>query len=166
MGPMRAAARFARELAERGVLEQVEKVRVYLYGSLALTGVGHGTPGAVVYGLLGLDAEKMEMSATPAIATLATEGKLLLNGTHPITFSAMQDVVLEKETTLPEHANGMRFCAIGQGANCCMRNTSSPLAVALSAAAMKWRNCRSLRRWCRIPLIPVRSCCAIASMRI
>ena len=37
MGPMRAAARFARELAERGVLEQVEKVRVYLYGSLALT---------------------------------------------------------------------------------------------------------------------------------
>ena len=68
MGPMRAAARFARELAERGVLEQVEQVRVWLYGSLALTGVGHGTPGAVVYGLLGLDAEKMEMSASPAIA--------------------------------------------------------------------------------------------------
>ena len=89
MGPMRAAARFARELAEQGVLDQVEKVKVYLYGSLALTGVGHGTPGAVVYGLLGLDAEKMEMSATNAIATLATEGKLLLNGTHPITFSAM-----------------------------------------------------------------------------
>ena len=111
MGPMRAAARFARELAERGVLEQVEKVKVYLYGSLALTGVGHGTPGAVVYGLLGLDAEKMEMSATNAIATLATEGKLLLNGSHPITFSAMQDVVLEKEITLPEHANGMRCCA-------------------------------------------------------
>ena len=82
MGPMRAAARFARELAEQGVLEQVEKVKVYLYGSLALTGVGHGTPGAVVYGLLGLDAEKMEMSATNAIATLATEGKLLLNGSH------------------------------------------------------------------------------------
>ena len=69
MGPMRAAARFARELAERGVLEQVVQVKVYLYGSLALTGVGHGTPGAVVYGLLGLDAERMEMSATPAIAT-------------------------------------------------------------------------------------------------
>ena len=48
MGPMRAAARFARELAERGVLEKVVQVRVWLYGSLALTGVGHGTPGAVV----------------------------------------------------------------------------------------------------------------------
>ena len=112
---MRAAARFARELAERGVLEQVEQVRVWLYGSLALTGVGHGTPGAVVYGLLGLDAEKMEMSATPAIATLATEGKLLLNGSHPITFSAMRDIVLQKDVTLPEHANGMRCCAYGAG---------------------------------------------------
>ena len=102
MGPMRAAARFARELAERGLLEQVEHVRVWLYGSLALTGVGHGTPGAVVYGLLGLDAERMEMSDTSAIAELATTGKLLLNGAHPITFSAMRDIVLQKDVTLPE----------------------------------------------------------------
>ncbi len=133
MGPMRAAARFARELAERGVLEQVVQVKVWLYGSLALTGVGHGTPGAVVYGLLGLDAEHMEMSATPAIATLATEGKLLLNGTHPISFSAMQDVVLEKEITLPEHANGMRFVALGQGGE----NLSNEVYFSIGGGAIR-----------------------------
>jgi L-serine dehydratase len=39
MGPMRAAARFARELEQ-----------VYVYGILALTGAGYGAPGTVVCG--------------------------------------------------------------------------------------------------------------------
>jgi len=50
---MRAACRFARELGERGILEKVESVQVELYGSLALTGVGHGTDRAVLLGLSG-----------------------------------------------------------------------------------------------------------------
>ena len=53
MGPMRAACRFARGLGERGVLDRAERVRVELYGSLALTGLGHGTDRAVLLGLAG-----------------------------------------------------------------------------------------------------------------
>ena len=48
VGPMRAAARFARHLADDGLLPDVARVRVELYGSLGATGAGHGTPGAVI----------------------------------------------------------------------------------------------------------------------
>ncbi|HVC16798.1 MAG TPA: serine dehydratase beta chain, partial [Rhodanobacter sp.] len=54
VGPMRAAARFAeRWLDEKGVLDRVARVRVELYGSLALTGRGHGTDKALLLGLEG-----------------------------------------------------------------------------------------------------------------
>src|ERR1700678_741166 len=43
MGPMRAACRFARELKARGMISGVARVQVSLYGSLALTGLGHAT---------------------------------------------------------------------------------------------------------------------------
>ena len=53
MGPMRAACQFARGLAEHGLLPKVEHVQVHLFGSLALTGLGHGTDRAVLLGLAG-----------------------------------------------------------------------------------------------------------------
>src|SRR4051794_27701605 len=53
MGPMRAACRFALGLAEHGLLDRDERVQVDLYGSLALTGLGHGTDRAVLLGLSG-----------------------------------------------------------------------------------------------------------------
>ena len=51
MGPMCACCRFALELNEQ--LESVARVRVELYGSLALTGIGHGVHRAVLLGLSG-----------------------------------------------------------------------------------------------------------------
>ena len=54
VGPMRAAARFVdHHLAEAGKLDQVARVRAEVYGSLALTGRGHGTDKAVMMGLEG-----------------------------------------------------------------------------------------------------------------
>ena len=49
-GPMAAARRF---LVEYGPLDQVVGVEAALYGSLALTGVGHATDKAVILGLMG-----------------------------------------------------------------------------------------------------------------
>ncbi len=43
VGPMKAAGMFARGLAEDGLMPQVATVRVALYGSLGLTGPGHGS---------------------------------------------------------------------------------------------------------------------------
>ena len=52
MGPWKAALQFV-EWLERGVLGDVISVDVWLYGSLAKTGKGHGTDMAVVLGLTG-----------------------------------------------------------------------------------------------------------------
>ena len=112
MGPMRAAARFVNQLAEQGLLARVARVVVHLYGSLALTGEGHATPSAVAYGLMGLEAETMS-GGLSEIPTL-----LPLGGRIPIPFSLAEHVVLEKEITLPEHANGMRFTAWDSAGNC------------------------------------------------
>ncbi len=110
MGPMRAAAAFVADLKKRGCLHCVQSVQVSLYGSLALTGEGHGTPGAVVYGLLGLDAETLDLN-TDHIGKVQAEGRLLLGGEHSIGFCMEQDIALKYDITLPEHANGMRLRA-------------------------------------------------------
>ena len=108
---MRAAARFVRELEKAGKLGWTVAVKVYLYGSLALTGEGHGTPSAVVYGLLGEEAETIDLGRN-FIWELQESDCLLLGGSHPIDFNMARDIVLEKEITLPQHANGMRFRAL------------------------------------------------------
>lgn len=111
MGPMRAAARFAAGLEKAGKLQKVCGVKVYLYGSLALTGEGHGTPSAVVYGLLGEDAETIDLGRN-FIWELQESDCLLLNGCHPVDFNMARDILMEKDITLPAHSNGMRFCAV------------------------------------------------------
>ncbi len=111
MGPMRAAARFAAGLEKAGKLQKVCGVKVYLYGSLALTGEGHGTPSAVVYGLLGEDAETIDLGRN-FIWELQESDCLLLNGSHPVDFNMARDILMEKDITLPAHSNGMRFCAV------------------------------------------------------
>lgn len=111
MGPMRAAARFIATLQAEDLLSQVGAVRVWLYGSLALTGEGHGTLGAIVYGLMGFDAETIDLSRDH-IAHVAASEFLPLAGVQEISFDMASDIVLEKGITLPEHANGMRFHAL------------------------------------------------------
>ena len=48
VGPMRAAKIFVESVRDLGLLPSVSSMRVELYGSLALTGDGHGTPGAIL----------------------------------------------------------------------------------------------------------------------
>ena len=111
MGPMRAAAHFVDDLRERHLFDSVRSVKVALYGSLALTGEGHGTPGAVVYGLMGYNAETMDPQEMKP-----QEGDLMLNlgGERPIAFCAESDIELKMEESLEEHPNGMRFYAYGE----------------------------------------------------
>ena len=60
MGPMRAAREFVAGLKRDGLLEATQQVAVRLYGSLALTGVGHGTDRAVLVGLEGALPESVD----------------------------------------------------------------------------------------------------------
>ena len=68
MGPMRAAHRFVSELRDNGLLKITERVRADLYGSLALTGKGHGTDRAVLLGLSGEEASSIDPATDRAEA--------------------------------------------------------------------------------------------------
>ncbi|MFK4231621.1 L-serine ammonia-lyase [Pseudomonas guariconensis] len=107
VGPMRAAATFAQALRERGVLMQVTRVEVRLYGSLSATGVGHATDRACLLGLMGQWPDRIEpQSIEPRIAQVLQEQCLILDGSHPVAFEYARDLLLLDES-LPYHPNAM-----------------------------------------------------------
>ena len=113
VGPMRAAARFAGKwLDEEGELSRCARVRVELFGSLALTGRGHGSDKAVLMGLEGHWPNEIDPDLIPAaLARIRADKKLLLLGKHSIAFDEKSDLVFNKRQKLPFHSNGMRFSA-------------------------------------------------------
>jgi L-serine dehydratase len=119
VGPMRAAARFGeRWLEEKGVLDRVVRVRAELYGSLAMTGRGHGTDKAVLLGFEGHHPDTVDADLIPDIlARIRTTGRLALLGKHEIAFDEKADLVFNKRQKLPFHTNGMRFTAYDADGN-------------------------------------------------
>ncbi|MEK6397470.1 MAG: L-serine ammonia-lyase, partial [Terriglobus sp.] len=92
------------------------RVQVDLYGSLALTGVGHGTDSAVLTGLAGETPDSIEPAQQSAILQQAREGRLLLGGTRQIAFASASDLLFHKDQMYPDadvvtHPNGVRFSA-------------------------------------------------------
>ena len=112
VGPMRAAKAFVTTLAADDTLGTVAGLRVVLCGSLGATGVGHGTPDAVVAGLLGLDPETCDPARVPGSWEKLGDGApVTLLGRHRITMTS-DDVRLAPLTRMPGHPNGMRFTAL------------------------------------------------------
>lgn len=89
-----------------------------LFGSLALTGKGHGTPDAI---LMGIEGETPDLVDTRTIKSrvegIHTNKSIRLNGTHRITFDPEKHLVFNYFKTLPQHPNGLRFCAYDANAN-------------------------------------------------
>lgn len=114
VGPMRAAADFAARLMAGDVLNVTTRVSCSLYGSLGATGLGHGTPDAVVAGLRGQHPETVDPDDVRDAWVQYPDGeKLLLGGTHAIAFSR-DDVTLEPFTRLPGHPNAMTVRAFDE----------------------------------------------------
>jgi len=113
VGPMRAAARFARDwLEERAILDQVTRVRAELFGSLAHTGRGHGTDKAVLMGLEGEWPDRIDPDIIPVRLEKIRSTKFIhLLGRHKIAFDEKVDLIFNKRQKLPYHSNGMRFTA-------------------------------------------------------
>jgi L-serine dehydratase len=117
VGPMRAALRFTRELAASSLLEKTATVTVDLYGSLALTGIGHGTDRAILLGLLGEAPDTVDPATVEAkIATIRSTTSLALNGSKTIPFSEAENLNFRRNQMYPDpavtsHPNGMRFTA-------------------------------------------------------
>ena len=114
MGPMRAAREFVSGLKRDGLLGPTREIAVRLYGSLALTGVGHGTDRAVLMGLEGADPESVDPDGIePAIARIRSSGRIRLLGEHEIPFDEPMQLLFMMHERLPRHSNGMRFTALG-----------------------------------------------------
>ncbi|MCH7226121.1 L-serine ammonia-lyase [Haloferula sp. A504] len=109
VGPMRAAARFARSLEGLAVA----RVRCDFHGSLAATGRGHGTDGATLLGLMGETPEDVDVDAVPALLGRIREtGRLILPDGREICLDEKQDLSFKRLRPLPAHPNGMHFVAL------------------------------------------------------
>ncbi len=114
MGPMRACCRFARELDSHGALERVARVQVELYGSLAHTGLGHGTDRAVLLGLSGNEPATIDPALIEStVAQIRSAQRIHLAGTRSIPFDEARDLLFRREQMFPpgarmQHPNGLR----------------------------------------------------------
>lgn len=117
MGPMRAAFRFAHDLAQSGKLEKVSRVQADLYGSLALTGLGHATDRAVLLGLAGNEPATIDLSSMEeTIATIRSTHLLKLDHSVTIDFHEERDLLFHRDVMFPpnsstQHPNGLRLNA-------------------------------------------------------
>jgi len=115
VGPMRIAKRFLREAKKSGFLSQAIRVEIELQGSLALTGVGHGTDKAVILGLMGLEPETADPDqAEAAFKHTVREKKLSLFGAGEIPFHAVKDILYRGDVVPELHPNGMALSLFGE----------------------------------------------------
>ena len=112
IGTMRAACDFITDLDKQKQLAKVYSIKVDLYGSLALTGKGHGTDKAILMGLEGESPETIDPDITaPRIQDIINKKQLSLLGKYQVYFNATEHLIWHKQESLPLHSNGMRFSA-------------------------------------------------------
>lgn len=117
VGPMRIAKRFLQNIDRKDALHSVTRVHIQLQGSLALTGVGHGSPDACLLGLMGLEPDLVEPDQIAALVQAARSGRLALLGTHDIAFDPRHDLELACDCVPSLHPNGMRLRAFDAAGN-------------------------------------------------
>lgn len=120
MGPMTAAARFLAEILSddwpRPAGAKVSRIGASLHGSLAYTGIGHGSDRAVVLGFTGLVPVEVDPDKADSIVARVTAEKCVTPPGHPsYRFDPATDLVLDRKTPLGGHANGMSFYAYDAG---------------------------------------------------
>ena len=124
VGPMRAACLFASRLGESQLLDQVERVRCALYGSLGATGKGHGTDKAVMLGLEGEQPDLVDPDLIEARLAVIRDGRTLkLAGRRQIRFAVAEDLTFHRRETLPFHPNAMTLQAFDAQGQLVLSNT-------------------------------------------
>ncbi len=107
-GPMSAAYDFVNNI-ELDDLE-IKNLRVDLYGSLALTGKGHGTEMAVINGLSGYKPENINPDNAKKVFDMAVnEHKLDFNGVQIVSFDPKEMIVFNHNIMFDVHSNVMKI---------------------------------------------------------
>jgi len=112
VGPMRAAAAFLCHIEAHEKLINTRRIKIELFGSLALTGRGHATDCAIILGLAGGDPETIDPDKVPqTLENIASRRRIVLLGKHDIRFVQNDDLLFNFDERLPFHPNAMRFSA-------------------------------------------------------
>lgn len=111
LGPWRASQRWIEELLEDDLIPEIKQIKINLYGSLSLTGIGHATDIASVLGLCGHDPVTMDTAIiNDEIDYIKATSQLHLNKEVYIDFDYENDIVFHKDF-LDFHPNGMKYTA-------------------------------------------------------
>jgi len=112
LGPWRAAQQFTASFALNNLIDDVEGIKILLYGSLAKTGKGHGTDVAILLGLTGADPVTFDVDAvTPTFESIQRDKKLNLAGHLILDFDYDKDLLFLFAESLPFHPNAVTFQA-------------------------------------------------------
>lgn len=115
VGPMRAALAFMQTIEKNGRLPEVANVRIELFGSLAMTGIGHGTDIAILLGLEGETPEATDPGAVDShMSAIINTSSLYLLQKKKIPFHLETDLLFHKGQRLPYHSNALRFKAFDE----------------------------------------------------
>tara|TARA_Y100001933_G_scaffold265163_1_gene336220 strand:- start:3854 stop:5206 length:1353 start_codon:yes stop_codon:yes gene_type:complete len=107
-GPITASRKFVSFLKQKKVFGEVDSIKIELFGSLALTGDGHGTPIALTLGLMNYAPDQVKQEQLDEVDSL--EDEIKLGGVRKMKFSK-SDVIFNKREKLPYHPNGIKFYA-------------------------------------------------------
>jgi len=108
IGPITASRKFVSFLKHKKMFGEVDSIKIELFGSLALTGEGHGTNIAIKLGLLNYAPDQVKQIQLDEVDALDNEIKL--GGVRKIKFND-DDIIFNKKKMLPYHPNGMKFYA-------------------------------------------------------
>ena len=107
-GPIQASRKFVSFLKHKKVFGEIDSIKIELFGSLALTGEGHGTPIAIQLGLLNYAPDQVKQQQLDEVDSL--DGEIKLGGIRKIKFTE-NDIIFNKKKKLPYHPNGIKFYA-------------------------------------------------------
>ena len=112
MGPWKAANQFLALLEEQRTLNKVVEIHTHLFGSLAKTGIGHGSDIAIIMGLAGENFQTIDTDLILSkIESINQSQAINISEFHSIPFIQKQHLIFEYDLSLDFHPNGIRFIA-------------------------------------------------------
>ncbi len=106
LGPWKAGLDFREQISEK----TIDRLEIWLYGSLSKTGKGHATDKAVQLGLLGHEPETIKTELITQYLADVKKNRILSFNQNSIPFDPDQDIIFFNEER-PEHPNTMEIKA-------------------------------------------------------
>jgi L-serine dehydratase len=121
VGPMKAVHAFLTEVVKKKKFKEIDTLKCDFYGSLALTGKGHGSDKAVILGAHGHTPETIDSDEIPNYLDKNKKEKKVYakfgRNKHHIKLDPKKDIKFHRRVSLPFHPNGMAFAVFDKKGN-------------------------------------------------